>query len=57
MSFLSKKKEEVEKPLQPKVVFKDGNLEARVGLWSEVLFSDKAKEITNINYYDYLRRW
>lgn len=56
MSFLSKKKEKVEKPLQPKVVFKDESLEARVGLWSEVLFSNKAKEITNINYYDYLRR-
>ena len=57
MSFLSKKKEEVEKPLQPRVVFNDKLLEARVGLWSGVLFSNKTKKAPNINYYDYLDKF
>ena len=53
MNFMQKKKESSERDL-PKVVFGDITLVAKIGLWSEVLFSKYAKKITNTNYYDYL---
>ena len=56
MKFFSSKKEnikEVPRRDVPIVTFQDQDLQVRIGLWSEVLRSKKAREMSNIDFYRY----